>query len=233
VRKPKQEIYAYDARVALWLSRDPIEENGGLNLYNFVGNEPISRWDYLGKDWHHLLPKSLFGELSITGVDIHSAEYGWDLPQEYHTRTGGVHPSGWNADWKRWIASMKGKEIRKCDIDKHLKDVMWPKYKGMLDKGKAATGRWPGERSYAAKLRARGSGVAAVLMFATVVANEASGANAENAHNLQVALEEYQRVQHLGNDNYQVQAAISKGSLAIKDLFSVPDAIVLAPFYIE
>ncbi len=31
-----------------FLSRDPIEERGGLNLYGFVGNDPVNGWDYLG-----------------------------------------------------------------------------------------------------------------------------------------------------------------------------------------
>ena len=31
-----------------WLNRDPINEAGGLNLYGFVGNDPVNRWDYLG-----------------------------------------------------------------------------------------------------------------------------------------------------------------------------------------
>jgi RHS repeat-associated protein len=32
-----------------WLSRDPIAEKGGLNLYSFVGNDSVNRWDVLGK----------------------------------------------------------------------------------------------------------------------------------------------------------------------------------------
>jgi len=31
-----------------FLNRDPIEEAGGLNLYAFVGNDPVNRWDTLG-----------------------------------------------------------------------------------------------------------------------------------------------------------------------------------------
>ena len=31
-----------------WLSRDPIGEEGGLNLYGYVGNNPINLWDPLG-----------------------------------------------------------------------------------------------------------------------------------------------------------------------------------------
>jgi len=31
-----------------WLSRDPIEEQGGLNLYGFVNNDPVNKWDLWG-----------------------------------------------------------------------------------------------------------------------------------------------------------------------------------------
>ena len=33
-----------------WLSRDPIGENGGINLYGFVGNDPLNQIDFLGLD---------------------------------------------------------------------------------------------------------------------------------------------------------------------------------------
>lgn len=31
-----------------WLSRDPIEEEGGINLYGYVSNDPINYWDPFG-----------------------------------------------------------------------------------------------------------------------------------------------------------------------------------------
>jgi RHS repeat-associated protein len=31
-----------------FLNRDPIEELGGINLYRFVSNDPVNRWDLLG-----------------------------------------------------------------------------------------------------------------------------------------------------------------------------------------
>ncbi len=35
--------------IGRWLNKDPIGERGGLNLYGFVGNEPIDNYDILGK----------------------------------------------------------------------------------------------------------------------------------------------------------------------------------------
>jgi len=42
----------YSPSLGRWLSRDPIEEQGGLNLYGFVNNDPVNRWDRLGM-WSH------------------------------------------------------------------------------------------------------------------------------------------------------------------------------------
>jgi RHS repeat-associated protein len=39
---------AYDPETGRWLSRDPIAEEGGINLYGYVGNNPINLWDPLG-----------------------------------------------------------------------------------------------------------------------------------------------------------------------------------------
>jgi RHS repeat-associated protein len=38
----------YDPTTGRWPSRDPIEERGGVNLYEFVGNSPTNYWDYIG-----------------------------------------------------------------------------------------------------------------------------------------------------------------------------------------
>jgi len=40
----------YDPSLQRWLSRDPIGEMGGINLYGFVGNNPISGVDPFGLD---------------------------------------------------------------------------------------------------------------------------------------------------------------------------------------
>jgi len=38
----------YSPELGRWLSRDPIEELGGVNVYRFVGNSPLARVDALG-----------------------------------------------------------------------------------------------------------------------------------------------------------------------------------------
>lgn len=38
----------YDPNIGRWLSRDPIAENGGMNLYGFVENRGANSWDKLG-----------------------------------------------------------------------------------------------------------------------------------------------------------------------------------------
>ncbi|MBR4597314.1 MAG: hypothetical protein IKO42_02825, partial [Opitutales bacterium] len=46
-----------------WLSKDPMEEFGGINLYQFCGNDPINYWDRLGLCWWKFsMPDWEFGE---------------------------------------------------------------------------------------------------------------------------------------------------------------------------
>lgn len=38
----------YSPTLGRFVNKDPIAEQGGLNLYGFVGNNGVNRWDYLG-----------------------------------------------------------------------------------------------------------------------------------------------------------------------------------------
>ncbi|MGI5870356.1 MAG: RHS repeat domain-containing protein [Kiritimatiellia bacterium] len=38
----------YSPSIHRWLNRDPIEEEGGRNLYAFCGNDGVNQWDFLG-----------------------------------------------------------------------------------------------------------------------------------------------------------------------------------------
>jgi RHS repeat-associated protein len=41
----------YNPALGRWLNRDPIGELGGPNLYAYVGNDPVDRFDALGQMW--------------------------------------------------------------------------------------------------------------------------------------------------------------------------------------
>lgn len=40
---------SYDPVQGRWVNRDPIDEEGGVNLYGFVGNDGMNELDHLGK----------------------------------------------------------------------------------------------------------------------------------------------------------------------------------------
>jgi hypothetical protein len=59
----------YNPGQGRWASRDPIEEQGGPNLYGFVGNDGVARIDILGEWWlapsHKELTESAWNELGL------------------------------------------------------------------------------------------------------------------------------------------------------------------------
>jgi hypothetical protein len=59
----------YSPDYGRWLNRDPIGEEGGLNLYGFVGNGPVEMNDVLGL----LVPQSKGNEKCKCGSDITKA----------------------------------------------------------------------------------------------------------------------------------------------------------------
>ena len=42
------DLRDYSPQLGRFISADPIQERGGVNLYGFVGNDAVNRWDYLG-----------------------------------------------------------------------------------------------------------------------------------------------------------------------------------------
>jgi RHS repeat-associated protein len=72
----------YDPATAKWLSRDPIEEEGGINLYGYVGNEPTGAIDPLG-----LKPGDQFPTMDAAGAD--ALKYIRDTKKDWKQREYG------------------------------------------------------------------------------------------------------------------------------------------------
>ena len=52
----------YDPSNGSWISRDPVEEMGGLNVYGYLGSDPQNKTDFLGlaeTELHHVIPEWL------------------------------------------------------------------------------------------------------------------------------------------------------------------------------
>ena len=60
----------YSPELGRWINRDPIKEDGGLNLYGFVGNGPINKFDLLGL-------ATVINNSEMTLVLIASHTYKW------------------------------------------------------------------------------------------------------------------------------------------------------------
>ncbi|MGN6644715.1 MAG: RHS repeat-associated core domain-containing protein, partial [Verrucomicrobiota bacterium] len=61
------EYRAYNPSSGRWLSRDPIEERGGLNLYGFDDNNPINEVDFQGLDANAFFPDAWQNGLDAAG----------------------------------------------------------------------------------------------------------------------------------------------------------------------
>jgi RHS repeat-associated protein len=73
---------AYDASTGRWISRDPIEERGGLNMYGYVRNDPLNAFDPLG------LEEKMVGIVGISGTVLWMPNPGLANPHWLPAREG-------------------------------------------------------------------------------------------------------------------------------------------------
>ena len=60
-----------------FISRDPIEESGGLNLYAYCKNDPINKWDYLGLE----VEGNYFFRI-VTGIHVYPSQRRGGAPEK-------------------------------------------------------------------------------------------------------------------------------------------------------
>lgn len=66
---PVYQYRYYDPKTGRWPSRDPIQERGGINLYGFVGNVPVSRADFLGEKTIEMAVVTFIPDNYVRGPD--------------------------------------------------------------------------------------------------------------------------------------------------------------------
>ena len=83
----------YNPETGRWINRDPIEEQGGVNLYGMVSNDPINKIDPFGLDFIALAARPIIGSPTSLGFGQHlSVEY-WESDcnvgkgKEYNTKS--------------------------------------------------------------------------------------------------------------------------------------------------
>ena len=83
-----------------WLTRDPIGEEGGANLYGFCGNNAVARWDADGRAYFavrplHNCPFMIQGSRG-SYLDVKNIEF---LHEQLFFEDGGIFPTiGWGDD---------------------------------------------------------------------------------------------------------------------------------------
>ena len=157
---------AYDPDTGRWISRDPISEVGGLNLYAYVGSDPVNKVDPLGLDWewawnwHHEIPKRFQSLLKFWGIDLdlHSPDNGYMLRGRDHIGPNGIHnvnDGAFDDEWDNFMSKPKTKQ-QILDFKAQMKET----YADFYSKGYKATEPYSGPMGKAGKVL-KGLGVIA------------------------------------------------------------------------
>ncbi len=148
----------YNPSTGRWLSRDPIEEKGGVNLYSFVNNRPVGTVDALGLEGRSTMPKingrpyggcfcgpEVTAPLQRTMDRVAQEFYLWTERQKWSAcealytisdETGVSGGQAWNMEWvyahgrRDEIASFRGR----CYFLSALNYALWGRANRLCDK---------------------------------------------------------------------------------------------------
>ncbi len=107
----------YSPELGRWMNRDPIKEDGGLNLYAFVGNDPLSWTDALGE--------AQVGKWIEPGADE-----GWAI-----VGTGRFPGPGWSGEFRGRPATLFDFAAKLHDLHYALNDIKFGAVSGTVGHG--------------------------------------------------------------------------------------------------
>jgi len=144
----------YDPIVQRWINRDPINERGGINLYGFVGNDPINEIDPFGlwtTDIHNQLIDAAFPNLTPGARQIlkdASAEVDSLIPGQLskNSHTHAMSQRGESAEeaalkWSKYLTDQQDKARNALHQGKVLCGHPGPVIVSDLDKAMSEFGR--------------------------------------------------------------------------------------------
>lgn len=107
----------YSPALGRWLSRDPIEERGGLNLYAFVNNDPVNKWDKLGLDFASWCNGgTCYHNFTSDGNNDNCVfSYNFGVNDGFWEKTGDKFHGPWRT---KWLGTLE--EVKR-DIDQQMK----------------------------------------------------------------------------------------------------------------
>jgi len=98
----------YNANIGRWISKDPIEEQGGLNLYGMVSNDVVNRWDYLGLS--PVLKATTVGSIYAGNAGEYSWTIQWSVSDSSDSINGGQILQ--DVEYRYDIKDCSGKSLR-------------------------------------------------------------------------------------------------------------------------
>jgi len=129
-------IRYYNPVVGRWINRDPIGENGGANLYCFVGNSAIAKCDYIGMapvGFSPLAWRSFFRDSDLRSYEKDLELMAKKERKDFHsTGMPEVHNSAWHLEnWQAALLTLPaGLEVGQVFLSVREHEVHVTCYKG-------------------------------------------------------------------------------------------------------
>ena len=133
----------YNPTTGRWLSRDPIGEKGGVNLYGFVENDPLNNVDYIGLLGLPTDPDSLsqaiwqairrgLWDQALDLIDQEADLLGDDLAKKLRSALKQMKGLGkWRKQMDRWSRSQCQNVLK--NLKKTLKQHLDKEHRGGID----------------------------------------------------------------------------------------------------
>lgn len=117
----------YNPELGRWISRDPIEEQGGFNLYCIIGNNPLLGWDSLGYELSSLCSNLTWNQKLALYLQTQVNNFADDLAGDNYYANVGIY----------WAAELANGALDNLNFGRDIADAIYNNNGDWLDKGAA------------------------------------------------------------------------------------------------